>query len=151
MTALQLDSETCIRHQLVSDACFGIELESCHCDDWLRLVSLLWLTLESRPERSRNMIYDHTANIQWPCMLLGAWKCTHKHARRHFMNLFLLKRRACIANALVGRALRSARSPVLQNRQNNRRSHRMDSSMNIRKNNRMSNRTNNGMETSMIN
>ena len=149
MTALQLDSETCIRVQLDLDACFGIELESCHCDDWLRLVSLLWLTLESRPERSRNVIYDHTAKIQWSCMRLVAWK--GKHTKRHFMNIFLLKRRACIANALVGRALRSARPPVLQNRQNNRRSHRMDSSMNIRKNNRMSNRMNNGMETSMIN
>ena len=73
--------------------------ESCHCDHCLRLVSLLWLTLESRPERSRNVIYDHTAKIQWSCMRLVAWKC--KHTRRHFMNIFLLKRRACIADDVV--------------------------------------------------
>ena len=33
------------------------------------------------------------------CLHFHAWKC--KHARRHDMNIFLLKRRACIANALV--------------------------------------------------
>ena len=33
--------------------------ESCHCDRWLRLVSLLWQNWESRPERPRNMIHEH--------------------------------------------------------------------------------------------
>ena len=33
--------------------------ESCHCDRWLRLVSLLWQNWESGPERSRSMIHEH--------------------------------------------------------------------------------------------
>ena len=33
---------------------------SCHCDHWLRLVLVLWLILESGPERSRNIIYEYT-------------------------------------------------------------------------------------------
>ena len=73
--------------------------ESCHCDGWLRFVSLLWVTLESESEQSRNIIYDYTTKIQWPCVLLGARQC--KHRRPHDMNISLLKRRACIANAWV--------------------------------------------------
>ena len=43
--------------------------ESCHCDHWLRLVSLLWLTLESEPERSRNMIHEHAICPHWGTQL----------------------------------------------------------------------------------
>ena len=56
--------------------------ESCHCDCWPRLVSLLWLTWESEPARSRNMIFDYTASIQWsfmtafPCMEMYACKAS---------------------------------------------------------------------------
>ena len=73
--------------------------ENCHCDHCLRFVSLLWVTLESESEQSRNIIYDYTTKIQWPCVLLGARQC--KHRRPHDMNISLLKRRACIANAWV--------------------------------------------------
>ena len=43
--------------------------QSCHCDHWLRFVSLLWLTLESEPERSRNMIHEHAICPHWGTQL----------------------------------------------------------------------------------
>ena len=72
-TPRHASKSTWTRMHVLASSC-----ESCHSDRWLRLVSLLWLTLESEPERSRNMIYDYAANIQWPCML--AFPCMEMQA-----------------------------------------------------------------------